>query len=106
MFFCGEGDEEGDVVGLNFGFVCGFIAAEGAASGAAVGDDKAAARVGFGESGLHLPAAVGGTVAGIFVEMEGPEAEGAVIAGGIAEGEHLAPAVGAHKAAVVFRKPS
>ena len=72
------------------------------AAGAFVNDDKALFGIGLCADGLHLPLAFAGAVAGVDVHVEGPEAEGAVIAGGVAKGLHGFSAVLADKSVVVF----
>ena len=58
----------------------GFISAEGAAFFAFMDDDEAFFGVGFGFYGAEDAFAVGGSVAGVNIEMEGGEAMGAVVA--------------------------
>jgi len=100
--FCGETDQQAHIVRLDFRLGGGFIPAEGAAFGTAVGDDESPAGIRFCADWFHLTAAVGGAVTGIFIQVEGPEAEGAMIPGGIAQRLDFLSAMGAGKAAVVF----
>ena len=79
---CGEADEEGAVIGLDLCVIGGSVAAELAAFGTAVGNDVAVAGIGLGADGLHLTSAAVCTVAGVDVNVERPEAEGAVVSGG------------------------
>ena len=104
---CGEANEEGPVVGLRFSVIGGAITADLAAFGAAMDDDVAVAvfGIGLGADGLHLTAAGIGAIAGVDVDVEGPEAEGAMIARGEAEGCDLFLAMRADESAIVFGKP-
>ena len=80
----------------------GTAALDGSASDAAVSYDISSPRVRYRRDRLHLPAAGAGAVAGVFVHMERPEAERAVIARGVAERLDLPAAMRAHKAGIVF----
>ena len=82
----------------------GAATADLAAFGAAVDDDVTLAGVGLGADGLQQAAAFIGAVAGVDVHVDGPQAEWAMVTGGIAKGLDLSAAVGADKAAVVFCK--
>ena len=71
---------------------------------ASVDYDISAARIGLC-SYRHKKSAAGvGSVTGIYVNVQGMQAEGAVISRGVAEGQYLAPAVSAYEAVVVFCK--
>ena len=100
----GQTDEEGAVIGLNFGVVSGAVTAELAAFGTAMDDDIAVAvlDVGLGADRLQFTAAGVGTVTGVDVNVERPEAKRAVVARGVAEREDLFSAVCTNKAAIVF----
>jgi len=93
-----------DVVGLNLCVMCGAAAPESAAFYAAVYDYIPLFRVGQGTDRLHQPAAATGAVAGEVVDMQRPEAKGAVIPRGVAERPDFCPASGADKAGVIFGK--
>lgn len=80
----GEADEETEVVGLYLCLMGGAIAAKLTAFGALVDDDKAFSRIGLHAQGHHFSTAFRGAVAGIDVQMERPQAEGAMISGAIA----------------------
>lgn len=72
------------------------------AASASVDDDEPLFGVGLCADGLHLPLAFAGAISGVDIHVEGPEAEGAVIARGIAQGLHGFSAVLADKATVIF----
>ena len=61
-------------------------------------------RVGLGADGFHLTAAGIGSVAGVNVHVERPEAKGAMVAGGKAQGEDFLAAMGTEEAVIVFGK--
>jgi len=69
-----------------------------------VGDDEAFFGVGVGAEGIEDAAAVGCTVAGVDIHVEGAEAVGAVVAGGVAQGRYLFAAVCTDESVVVFRE--
>ncbi len=80
----------------------GAVAVDFAAFGTLMDDNKALFGIGFGADRLHLPLAFAGAVTGVDVHMKRPEAEGTVIARGIAKGFYGLSAVLASKTAVVF----
>ena len=82
----------------------GTVAAKLAAFGAFVDDDVAPPGIGLNAEGHHFAATVGGAVAGIDVKVQGPQAEGAVVAGAVAQRGYLTTAVGAYKGGVIFGK--
>ena len=54
----------------------------GSAFGAFVGDDISLFEVGDDEDGLHQTEAFAGAVAGVFIDMYRPQAEGTMVARG------------------------
>ena len=100
----GEADEQPNAVRLGFCFVGGSVAVDFSAFGALVQNHVTLFGIGFYSDGLHLPAAGVGTVSRIDVHVERPEAEGAMVAGGIAQRKHLLAAMGTNKSVVVFGK--
>ena len=98
----GQANEERFIVGLDLGLVGGAVAVDLAAARALVNDDKALFGIGLGANGLHLSAAFAGTVAGVDVHVERPEAEGTVVARGVAKGLYGLSAVLANKSVIVF----
>ncbi len=72
---------------------------------AAVRYDIAAPRVRLDLDGTHDAAAPGSPVAGIYVNVERAEANGAMVARRVTERLDLCAAVCADKAAVIFSKP-
>ena len=81
-----------------------LIAADVSAPLAFVNYHIAASRVRFDAYRAHYAAAVGGSVAGVDVDVQRAKAERAVIARRISERFDVRAAVRAHKAAVVFAK--
>ena len=79
---CGEANKEGAVIGLNLCVIGCAVPAKLTAFCAAVGNDVAVAGIGLGADGLHLTAAFVCAVTGVDVNVERPEAEGAVVSGG------------------------
>ena len=65
-------------------------------------DDIPLLGIGLGGDGLQIPPAGVGAVAGVDVHVEGPEAEGTVIAGGVAQRFYFLSAMGADESAVVL----
>ena len=82
----------------------GAAALFGAAFGAFVGDDISLLRVGLDEDRLHQTEALAGAVAGIFVNMNRPQAERAMVARGRAERLYLSSAMSADESRIVFCK--
>ncbi len=82
----------------------GFISAEGAAFFAFMDDDEAFFGVGFGFHGAEDSFAIGCSVSGVNIQVEGGEAMGAMVTGGIAEGEDFFAAACADEAVVIFGK--
>ena len=70
----------------------------GTAFGAFMRDDISLFEVGLDEDGLHKTEAFAGAVAGIFINMYRPQAEGTMIAGGRTERFDLASAMTADEA--------
>ena len=77
---CGQADEKLNIVGLVFCLVRGAVALNFAATGAFVYDDVALFCVRLDLYRLHKSVALAGTVSGIFVDVQRPKAEGAVVA--------------------------
>jgi hypothetical protein len=100
----GESDDEHEVVGLNLGLVGGAATADLSALAALGYDDEALFGVGLGGYGLQVAAAGVGAVTGVDVHVAGPQAEGAVISGGVAQGLDLTAAVDAGKSVVQLGK--
>ena len=75
-----------------------------AASRAFVDDYVALFRVGNYLDRLHRRLALAGAVTGIYIEVERPKAEGAMVSGGIAKRLYFLAAMGADKAVIIFRK--
>ena len=75
-------DQQVDIIGLNAGFVGGAATFFCAAFGAFMRDDISLFEIGLNEDGLHKPQAFAGAVAGVFVNMYRPQAEGAMVARG------------------------
>ena len=67
-------------------------------------DDEASLCVRLSRDGLHIAAAVCGSVAGIYVEVLGMKTERTVISGALTEREYLFSAKLTDKAAVIFGK--
>ena len=88
------------------GLICRLMrrpaALQRAAFRASMGYYIAASGIRLGVYRFHFSPAGAGAVAGVFVNVKRPKAEGAVIAGGISERLDPPAAVSADKAAVVF----
>ena len=82
----------------------GAVAVDLAALGAFVNDDVALFGVGLGGDRLHKPLALARAVARIYIEMLRPQAKGAMISRGIAEGLNLFAAMLADEGVVIFGK--
>ena len=63
-----------------------------------VDDNEAALCVGLASYRAHKTAALVGTVSGVYINVERPKAEGAVIAGAASHRKHLFTAISAYKA--------
>ena len=83
----------------------GAAAVDLAAFLTAVNDHVAFSCVYLHADRLKGTAAIRGAVAGIDIQMERPEAEGAVVTRAVAERLDLLAAVGAREARIVFGKP-
>ena len=90
------------VIGLDLRFVCRFVSADGAAFAAFMDYDISFFRVRLRRYRVHDAAAFGGSVAGVYIEVERTKTARAVISRRIPEREDLKTAVFADKAAVVF----
>ena len=101
---CGKGDQLVDIVRLILCLVGSLVALDLAALGTAVDDDITLLGVGNAADRLHGGTALVGTVAGVNVYVQGPQANGAVITGGISQGLYLCATVSTDKTVIVFRK--
>ena len=97
-FACGEADNQVGIVGLHLCLVGGFVARDFATTVTAVDEDVATLGVGKGADGAENAATGVGAVAGENVYVQRAEAEGAVVARGVAKGQYLTAAVLAYKA--------
>lgn len=105
LIFCrGELDDEIHIVGLNLRLVCRLVSDGLAAFFTAVNDDIALLRVGKRAYGTENAAALVGSVAGVYIDVQGGETEGAVISRGVAERLDALAAGGTDEARIVFRK--
>ena len=96
--------EQFHAVGLDLCFVGRLISVELAALGAFVNDDISLFGICDYLDRLHWRAAFAGAVTGIYINVERPEAEGAVIARGVAQGLDLLAAMCANKSVIIFCK--
>ena len=103
-FACGEADNQVGIVGLYLRFVGGFVARDFAATVTAVDENVATLGVGKGADGAENTATGVGAVAGENVYVQRAEAEGAMVARGVAERENLLATVLAGEATIVFLK--
>ena len=97
-------NEQHQIVGLYLGLVGGAATADLAAFLALGDDDIALLGIGLGGDGLQIATARIGAVTGIDVHVPRPEAEGTVVAGGVAQGLDLFAAMDADKAVVQLGK--
>lgn len=104
LLSCRELDDEREVVGLDGSVGCRSVSLYLAASCATVDYHISALGVKLDADRLHRCAALVCSVAGIYVNVQGPEAKRTMVARGIAERLHFAPAMSAGKAAVIFTK--
>ena len=102
LLSCGETDDQAQVIGLLLCLVCRAVAVDFSAFGATVVDDVSLFGIGLGADRLHCALAGVGTVAGKHVHVKRPQAEGAVVAGAVAEGLDGQAAVFTNKSIVVF----
>ena len=102
--FCRELDQFRHIVRLDFRLGGCLIAADRSAFGAFMGDDESLFRIRLRGDGLHLPAAIRCPIAGIFIQMEGPQTKRTMIAGGVAQGLYFLSAMGSDESAVVLCK--
>ena len=80
----------------------GAATADLPAFGAFGDDDVPLLGVGLGGDGLQIPSAGVGAVAGVDVHVPRPEAEGTVVARGVAEWQYLLAAILTYEAVVVL----
>jgi hypothetical protein len=97
-----QADKQVGVVGLNFSLVGGFVARDAAAFFAFMDYDISLFRVGLDLYRAEYAAAGVRPVARVYINMERAEAKGTVVSRGVAEGQDLAAAILADKAAIVF----
>ena len=97
-------NDEHQVVGLHLGLVGGAATADLAAFLALGDDDIALLGIGLSGDGLQIATARIGAVTGVDVHVPRPEAEGTVVAGGVAQGLDLLPTMDADKAVVQLGK--
>ena len=95
-------DEQVGVIGLDFCLVSRFVTDNRAATVALMDDDISLFGVGQGLDRAQDTAAIVCSVTGIYVNVQGAETEGAVIARGVSQGEHLFSAVFADKTRIVL----
>ncbi len=103
-FSGGELDYQTEIVRLDPCLVRRLATAYRSAFYAFVGDYISALRVGLGKDRLHIPSALAGAVAGVFIEMPRPKAEWTMVSRGVAKRLHRPTAMRADKSAVIFRK--
>lgn len=101
---CRECDNLPQIVGLDLHVVGRLITAQLAAFLASVDDDISLLGIGERRHRLQSAAAIAGSVPGVHVQMERPQAKRAMIAGSLLQRQHLLPAVRANKSAVIFGK--
>lgn len=99
---CGQLDELVDIVGLVLCFVGCLVALDLPAFGTAVDYDITLLGVGDTAYRLHGGAAFVCAVAGVYINVQGPEAHGTMVAGGVAQRLYLGPAMGADKTVIVL----
>lgn len=80
QMLCGKCYDLHYIIGLHLRLMCCLVALDLTALGAFVNDDITLLRIGDTADRLHLSPAFVGTVTGVLVNMERPEADGTVIA--------------------------
>ena len=90
------------IVGLNFRFVCCLVSDYCTTFIALVDYHISLFWIRFSLDRTENTTAVVGSVTGIYINVQGAEAERAVVAGGIAKAFYLFSAAGADKSAVIF----
>ena len=101
---CGQLNDEHEVIGLDLGLVGGTATADLTAFFAFGDDDIPLLGIRLGGYGLQVAATGVGAVAGIDVHVPRPQAKGAMVAGGVAQGLDLAAAMDAGKTVVQLGK--
>jgi hypothetical protein len=101
-FSCGQSDQKLDAVRLYLSLVGCAISMNFSACTALVKDHVALLCIGLYANGLHVSATGIGSVSRIDVHVQGPQAEGAVIAGGITQRLDLLAAMLTDKSVVIF----
>ena len=97
-------NDQHQIVGLYLGLVGGAATADLPAFDAFGDDDIPLLGIGLGRNGLQISPAGVGAVAGIDIHVPRPEAEGTVVAGGVAQRLDLFAAMDADKAVVQLGK--
>ena len=97
-------DDKIEVVGLHLCLVRGAVANGLSALFATVYDYIAALRIRLCACRAENAAAFVRSVSRVYINVQGAEAEGAVVPRGVSKGENLLAAVLAYKAVIVFRK--
>ena len=98
----GQFDNKIEVIGLDLCLVSCLVSDDGAALFTLVENYKASLCIGLGSAGAKDSAAFVRSVSGVYINVERAEAEGAMIARGVSEGEHLFFAVSADESVIVF----
>ena len=99
---CGKGYQLVDIVRLILCLVGSLVAFDLAALGTAVDDDIPLLGIGDTTDRLHRSTAFVGTVAGVNVYVQGPQANGAVVAGRISQRLYFCTAVSADEPVIVL----
>ena len=81
-----------------------LISADRSAFSALTDDNISLFRVSLGKNRLQKSAAIRGSVAGIYVNVQGVKAKRTVVTRGVAEGQYLPFAVFTNEAAIVLLK--
>ena len=103
-FTCCEADNQAHIVGLDLRLVSSLVSHRPAASITAVGDNISALGVGLSLDGTENSAAVVGSVTGVNIDVQAPQAKRTMVARGHRKRLHRLAAVRADKSAVIFLK--
>lgn len=98
----GQFDNKVEVIGLDLCLVSRLVSDDSAAFFALVENYKSALRIGLCSAGAKDSTAFVSSVSGVYINVERAEAEWAVVARGVSQGEHLFFTVGADKSVIVF----
>ena len=106
LLYCAgcELDDKRCVIRLNFRLVSCFIPYHRTASVTLMDYYVSLLRIGLSLYGAQNSSAIVRSVSGINIHVQRTEAEGAMITGGVAEGQYLASAILADKSVIVFCK--